>query len=34
VHELILGEMRSAGGQPLRHARAYYTLNRIPRRGR
>ncbi len=34
VHELILGEMRSAGGQPLRHARAYYTLNRIPGRGR
>jgi hypothetical protein len=34
VHELVLGALRSAGGQPLRHARAYYTLNRIPGRGR
>jgi len=30
VHELAVGDLRSAGGQPLRHARAYYTLNRIP----
>ncbi|MFZ9837761.1 MAG: DUF7133 domain-containing protein [Opitutaceae bacterium] len=32
VHELAVGDLRSATGQPLRHARAYYTLNRIPAR--
>ena len=34
VHELVLGALRSASGQALRHDRAYYTLNRIPGRGR
>ena len=30
VHELHLGGVRSAEGQPLLHAEAYYTLNVIP----
>jgi hypothetical protein len=30
VHELIAKGLRSADGEPLLHAEAYYTLNRIP----
>jgi hypothetical protein len=30
VHELIAAGVRSACGQPLLHASAYYTLNQIP----
>lgn len=30
VHELALGGIRSAGGQPVLHATGYYTLNNIP----
>jgi hypothetical protein len=30
VHELHAPGVRSAGGAPLEHAWAYYTLNRIP----
>ena len=31
VHELIAKGIRSADGEPLLHAHAYYTLNRIPK---
>ena len=31
VHELKLDGIRSAGGQPLLHKQAYYTLNQIPK---
>ena len=31
VHELRLGRLRSTGGQNLRHAAAYYTLNAVPK---
>lgn len=31
VHELLAAGVRSADGQPLVHADAYYTLNRIPK---
>ena len=30
VHELALPGVRSAGGEPLLHPRAYYTLNALP----
>lgn len=30
VHELVAGGVRSETGEPLLHAEAYYTLNRIP----
>ena len=32
VHELVAAGVRDAEGQPLLHADAYYTLNRIPSR--
>ena len=31
VHELVAGGVRDADNQPLLHANAYYTLNRIPK---
>lgn len=31
VHEFDLSRVRSAGGEPLLHVHAYYTVNRIPR---
>jgi glucose/arabinose dehydrogenase len=31
VHELVAAGIRSAHGDPLKHADAYYTLNRIPK---
>jgi hypothetical protein len=31
VHELVLGDIPSAGGEELLHREAYYTLNVIPR---
>lgn len=31
IHELTLGGVQSAGGLPLLHKEAYYTLNRIPK---
>jgi len=31
IHELHAGGVRSAAGEPLDHADAYYTLNRIPK---
>lgn len=30
VHQIVLQNIRSAEGQPLRHAAAYYTLHNIP----
>ncbi len=30
VHELVINGIQSAKNEPLRHGRAYYTLNRIP----
>jgi glucose/arabinose dehydrogenase len=30
IHELRISDMLSATGEPLRHGRAYYTLNRLP----
>ncbi len=34
VHDFDLGSLRSAGGTPLLHANAYYTLNEIPHTAR
>jgi hypothetical protein len=31
VHELTLPGVRDAGGRPLLHAAAYYTVQKIPR---
>jgi hypothetical protein len=30
IHDLALGGVRSADGEPLLHPQAYYTLNYIP----
>jgi hypothetical protein len=34
VHELKLNGIRNRAGQPLLHAEAYYTLDRIPKQGK